>query len=93
MGTVVVRYVRGLQSEEGQLLSGQASFSEHRLNLNTEARDEWTQRALCRLYYHEWTHFALEAAGLGIGSLFTKDQVEALCDAISTARMIEEMGL
>lgn len=92
LGMVRVKYVKGLQSQDGVPLAGQANFVEHALNIDTEVRDEWDDMAQCRLFYHEWTHFALEAAGLGEGAMFDKKVVEAICDAISTARMIEHFS-
>jgi hypothetical protein len=92
LGMVTTKYVKGLQGDDGTPLSGQANFIEHTLNINTEVLEEWDDMAQCRLFYHEWAHFALEAAGMGEGSLFDKKTVEAICDAISTARMVEHFS-
>ena len=43
-----------------------------------------------RVYYHEWMHACL--ADSGLENLFPDATVEALCDAVSTARMIERFG-
>ena len=40
--------------------------------------------------YHEWTHSVL--ADTGLANLFTKEQQEAICDAVGLARMIEDLG-
>lgn len=45
--------------------------------------------ALWQTYYHELVHAALDDAGVQIGN---KKVVEAICDAIATARVRERFG-
>lgn len=92
LGLVTVKQVKGLQSDTGNPLAGQANYVQLTMNIDQEVINEWVNSAQCRLYYHELAHFALEAAGLGEGAMFDHKQVEAICDAISTARMIEEFN-
>jgi len=89
LGWASVRIVPELADEEGTRLAGQADYTKGHINI---APDQSPRYAL-RTYYHELTHYALEAAGLGKHSLFTMKQVEAICDAIATARVIEDLGM
>ena len=43
-----------------------------------------------RVFYHELMHVALSDSGLE--NVLPEDGVEALCDAVSSARMVERMG-
>ena len=89
LGWAKVHIVPGLKDEEGTRLVGQADFAQGRINI---APDQSPRYAI-RTYYHELAHFALEAGGLGKNSLLTLKQIEAVCDAIATARVIEDLGM
>jgi len=43
-----------------------------------------------KTYFHEHTHVAL--ADSGLDEMIPAEQVEAICDAVSTARMREKFG-
>lgn len=47
-----------------------------------------TGRALWQVFYHELVHAALSDCGVQL----TKEQEEAVCDAIATARVREQFG-
>jgi len=49
-----------------------------------------TPRHAWKIYYHELAHVALDDSGLSNG--IQDDLVEALCDALSVARMREKFG-
>lgn len=89
LGLVSVHLVRELKSDEGVRLLGQADYGAMRINLDSEQ----SKRSRLRIFFHEITHYALEASGLGHSSLLTNKQCEAVCDAVATARVIETLGL
>lgn len=89
LGWAAVHIVDDLKDEEGTRLAGQADYTKGRIDLAPDL----SPRYALRTFYHELTHYALEAAGLGRNSLFSHKQVEAICDAIATARVIEVLGM
>lgn len=64
------------------------SWAENTRTVEVDSRETLVHR--WRTLFHELTHVALTDAG--VDELFTTEAVEAICDAVATARLRERFG-
>lgn len=85
-GPIAVELVDALKDEDGGHCWGLWLTVGRRIRVerSTDKRHEWS------VLYHELTHAALDDSGLS--NLLTDAQQEALCDALSSARLQERFG-
>lgn len=85
-GEVSIKLVDKLKHPDGDECWGIWDESVRQITLDKTA----TRRHLWKVLYHELTHVALGDAGLDNG--MPNELVEAVCDAIASARMRERFG-
>ena len=85
-GPVVVKRRKALLTEDGREAWGLWD-AEHRtiwIAPRLPLQMQW------RVFYHELMHVALSDSGLE--NVWPADGVEALCDAVASARIVERLG-
>lgn len=85
-GPITIEVLEKLLDEDGGHCWGLWLAPERRIKIEKNAKREH----MWGTFYHELVHAALDDSGLS--NLLTEPQQEALCDAMSTARMRERFG-
>jgi Zn-dependent peptidase ImmA (M78 family) len=85
-GAITVEVVESLKDDDGTPCWGLWNQIGRRVRVERSAdkRHEWA------VLYHELVHAALDDSG--VSNLLSEPHVEALCDAIASARMRERFG-
>jgi len=85
-GPVVVKRRKGLLTEDGREAWGLWDAEHRTIWIAPRLRREMQWR----VFYHETMHVCLSDSGLE--NVLPVDGVEALCDAVASARIVERLG-
>jgi hypothetical protein len=85
LGPIRVTIKSDLRERTGAL--GLANYSDRVIEIDADELESKDPQWLWKVFWHEVCHFWLEDSGVGSG--FTKDQKEQLCDAYAASRVKE----